>query len=40
MVLTTPIEMSADQVAAFTKIYSDNNRPVQSLGERTVAVSE
>lgn len=33
-VLTTPIEMSADQISAFNSIIGDNNRPVQPLGDR------
>ena len=36
LVLTTPIEMSADQIAAFSSIVGDNNRPTQPLGERTL----
>jgi carbonic anhydrase len=31
-----PIEMSAEQIAAFTAIYDGNNRPVQPLNGRTV----
>ncbi|MCP5099759.1 MAG: carbonic anhydrase family protein [Chloroflexi bacterium] len=33
-VLTAPIEMSADQISAFSHIIDDNNRPLQPLGER------
>ncbi len=33
-VMTTPIQMSAAQLAAFTAIVDGNNRPVQALGER------
>lgn len=33
-VMQTPIEMSAEQIAAFTRIMSGNNRPVQPLDER------
>ena len=33
-VLTTPIEMSQSQIAAFKAIFSENNRPVQTA-ERT-----
>ncbi len=33
-----PIELSADQIAAFTAIFQGNNRPVQSLNDRTVFV--
>jgi carbonic anhydrase len=36
-VMTTPIEMSAAQLAAFTQIFEGNNRPVQALGERTLS---
>ena len=38
LVLTDPVELSAEQIAAFTAIFSGNNRPVQPLGERTIAV--
>jgi carbonic anhydrase len=39
-VFKTPIEMSAGQIGAFTKLehLSHTNRPVQSLGGRTVLV--
>ena len=33
-VFAEPIEMSADQIAAFTDAYSDTARPVQPLGDR------
>ncbi|MEM7127855.1 MAG: carbonic anhydrase family protein [Chloroflexota bacterium] len=39
-VLTTPITMSADQIAAFTDIYDSNNRPIQPLNARTLALDE
>jgi len=39
LLLTTPIELSADQVARFAKIYGANNRPVQPLHDRRVAES-
>ncbi len=32
------IELSADQIAAFTSIFQGNNRPVQPLNDRTVFV--
>ncbi len=38
LVMIEPIELSAEQIAAFTAIISGNNRPVQTLGDRTVAV--
>ena len=37
-VLTTPIEMSQSQIAAFKAIMSDNNRPVQPLNGRELLV--
>ncbi|MDE0427285.1 MAG: carbonic anhydrase family protein [Candidatus Poribacteria bacterium] len=37
-VLTTPIEMSHSQVAAFKSIMSGNNRPVQPLNGRKLIV--
>jgi carbonic anhydrase len=36
-VFKRPIEMSAQQIAAFTSIYADNNRPVQPLNGREPA---
>lgn len=33
-VLATPVEMSAEQIAAFQAIYDHNNRPVQPLNDR------
>jgi carbonic anhydrase len=36
LILTTPVEMSAAQIRAFTRIHSGNNRPVQPLHGRTV----
>lgn len=36
LVLTTPVEVSEEQVAAFESIVGDNYRPVQSLAARTV----
>ena len=37
-VLTTPIELSEAQIAAFTTIVHDNNRPVQPLNRRQLLV--
>ena len=37
-VLTTPIELSEAQIAAFTAIVNGNNRPVQPLNERQLLV--
>ena len=34
--MTTPIEMSSEQIGAFTRLIKDNNRPVQPLNGRTV----
>ena len=39
IVLTTPIEMSETQIAAFKAIIHDNNRPVQPLNERKLLVN-
>jgi carbonic anhydrase len=36
IVMTTPIELSAAQIEAFTAIIHDNNRPTQALNRRTV----
>jgi carbonic anhydrase len=38
LVMTTPVELSAEQLAAFTAIYGHNSRPVQPLNNRTLAV--
>lgn len=39
-VLQTPIEMSAEQIAQFTRIMEGNNRPLQDLNARTLQVDE
>jgi carbonic anhydrase len=36
LVLTTPIELSPEQIGAFTRLISGNNRPVQPLNGRAV----
>lgn len=36
IVMTTPIELSSEQVAAFTRLIKDNNRPLQRLNGRTI----
>jgi carbonic anhydrase len=36
IVMTTPIQMSAEQINAFRAIISGNNRPVQPLNSRVV----
>ena len=36
IVMTTPIELSSEQIAAFTRLVKDNSRPVQPLNGRTV----
>jgi carbonic anhydrase len=36
IVMTTPIELSSEQIAAFTRLIKDNNRPLQTLNGRTV----
>lgn len=36
MVLQSPVEISAEQLAAFTNIISNNVRPVQPLHERSI----
>jgi len=40
LVTTTPIAMSAEQIAAYTDIYSGNNRPIQPLNERVIEKTE
>ncbi|MBI3228809.1 MAG: carbonic anhydrase family protein [Burkholderiales bacterium] len=39
-VLKDPVEVSAEQLASFTKLYKMNARPVQPLNGRKVQVSE
>ena len=34
LLLDTPVALSADQIAAYTKLYDGNARPVQPLGKR------
>lgn len=34
LLLDTPVELSAEQIAAYTSIYANNARPVQPLGQR------
>ena len=36
IIMTTPIQISGEQVAAFTRLIKDNNRPVQMLNGRTI----
>jgi carbonic anhydrase len=38
--MTTPIEMSAEQIAAFAKMFPDNHREPQPLGDRHVEAGE
>ena len=40
LVMTTPIEMSESQIAAFRAIFNGNNRPVQPLNGRELLVTE
>jgi carbonic anhydrase len=38
LVMTTPVELSEAQIAAFTSIFNNNARPVQPLNARTFVV--
>ncbi|WP_197722080.1 carbonic anhydrase [Sulfuriflexus mobilis] len=40
MVMQAPVEVSAEQVAAFTNIFSKSVRPVQPLHERLIHLSQ
>ena len=40
LVMKEPVEMSADQIAAFTAIITGNNRPTQPLHDREVKLDE
>jgi len=39
VILKTPLEISADQISAFTKLYNNDARPVQPLNNRQVLES-
>jgi len=39
-VLATPVELSADQLAAFRAIHDGTNRPVQPMNERRFRINE
>ncbi|MCB8967385.1 MAG: carbonic anhydrase family protein [Ardenticatenaceae bacterium] len=39
-VMAAPIEMSAEQIAAFTTIFDGNNRPLQPLNDRDLQLDE
>jgi carbonic anhydrase len=39
MVMTTPVELSKEQIEKFRAIIDGNNRPVQPLNGRTISVS-
>ena len=36
LLMTTPVQLSAKQIQAFTSLIEGNNRPVQALNERAV----
>lgn len=36
ILMTTPIQLSAEQIQAFTKLIRDNNRPTQPLNRRSI----
>jgi len=38
--MTEPIEVSAEQIAAFGNLYPTNSRPVQPLGDRTIRIHQ
>jgi len=35
--MTTPVQLSSEQIGAFTALIKGNNRPVQPLNGRAVA---
>lgn len=39
-VMQAPVEMSAEQIAAFTAIIEGNNRPLQPINDRTLQLDE
>jgi len=40
IIMTTPIQLSSEQVGAFTRLIKDNNRPVQPLNGRTILTDD
>jgi carbonic anhydrase len=40
LVLTEPVELSAEQIAAFAALYDHNNRPTQPLHGRSLVLEE
>jgi len=40
MVMTTPVQLSPEQIAGYYALYSGTNRPVQPLNERTLTLDE
>lgn len=40
LILEQPIEMSAEQIAIFASIFSNNSRPIQSLNDRDITEME
>jgi len=40
LVLAEPVELSAEQIAAFTALYDHNNRPTQPLHGRSLVLEE
>ena len=40
IIMTTPIQLSTEQIGAFTRLIKDNNRPVQRLNGRTVVTDD
>jgi len=36
LLLTTPVEISAEQMEAFAAVFEDNSRPVQALNARDI----
>ena len=40
MIMQTPIEVSAEQVAAFTNLFANSTRPIQAINERIIHASQ
>ena len=38
--MTAPVQLSVDQIAAFTALVKENNRPVQPLNGRAVVTDQ
>lgn len=40
VIFAEPIQLGSDQIGVFTSLYSDNARPAQDIGDRTIVADE